>query len=125
LHEACAAVLVVTQGWRKAVSNGAHDSGGVHRDSGDARYWADDWCNRPSLSEALDSGAQCWQGWARLCTACDTLGYSESLRSNKGFREVIWGIPDCDELDGDGSEVCHHSENSAKLVSFRIRGPVK
>jgi hypothetical protein len=36
-----------------------------------------------------------------------------------------FGVPSCDELDGDGSEVCHRSKNSAKLVSFGIRGPVK
>jgi hypothetical protein len=34
-------------------------------------------------------------------------------------------IPGCDELDGDGSEVCRCSENSAKLVPFRIKSPVK
>jgi hypothetical protein len=36
-----------------------------------------------------------------------------------------FGVPGCDELDGDGSEVCRCSENSAKLVPFGIRGPVK
>jgi hypothetical protein len=36
-----------------------------------------------------------------------------------------FSVPGCNELDGDSSEVCRRSENSAKLVSFRIRGPVK
>jgi hypothetical protein len=36
-----------------------------------------------------------------------------------------FSVPDYDKLDGDGSEICRRSENSAKLVPFRIRGPVK
>jgi hypothetical protein len=36
-----------------------------------------------------------------------------------------FGVPGCDELDSDSSEVYRRSENSAKLVPFRIRGPVK
>jgi len=36
-----------------------------------------------------------------------------------------FGVLGCDELDGDGSEVCHCSENSAKLIPFRIRSSIK
>jgi hypothetical protein len=36
-----------------------------------------------------------------------------------------FSIPGCDKLDGDSSEVCRCSENSTKLVSFRIRDLVK
>jgi hypothetical protein len=36
-----------------------------------------------------------------------------------------FGVPGCDKLDDDGSEVCCHSENSAKLVPFKIRSLVK
>ena len=53
------------------------------------------------------------------------------LRGTQGYCAMVgelkgdFGVPGCDELDGDGSEVCRCSENSAKLVSFGIRGSVK
>jgi hypothetical protein len=62
--------------------------------------------------------AQCsLQYWGALshCVAIGDLG--------RQFGD--FSIPGCDELDSDSSEVCRHSENSAKLVPFRIRGPVK
>jgi hypothetical protein len=60
LHEAYAAILVVTQGWNEAASDGARNSGSTHCDSSNARYQAGNWHGWPGLSEALGSSVQCW-----------------------------------------------------------------
>jgi hypothetical protein len=64
------------------------------------------------------------RGPVQLVTLWGALSHCVAI-GDLGRQFGDFGVPSCDELDSDGSEVCCHSENSAKLVSFRIRGSIK
>jgi hypothetical protein len=76
------------------------------------------------LWAVVRSAGNAGRGPVRLVTLWDTLSHCIAI-GDLGRQFGDFSIPGCDKLEGNGSEVCHRSENSVKLILFRIRGPVK